>query len=86
MQLYLYYSFLYVGRNSVVYIAAGYELDGPGFESSGAHSASYAISTGSFPGVKRPGRCVNHPPPSSAEVKERVELYNYPLLEVRGLL
>jgi hypothetical protein len=31
----------------------------------------------SFPGVKRPGRCVDHPPPSSAEVKVRVELYLY---------
>jgi hypothetical protein len=29
-------------------------------------------------GVKRPGRGVNHPPPSSAEVKERVELYLSP--------
>ena len=29
-----------------------------------------------FPGgVKRPGRVADHPPPSSAEVKERVELY-----------
>jgi hypothetical protein len=34
--------------------------------------------TGSFPGIKRPGRGVNHPPQSSAEVKERVELYIYP--------
>jgi len=25
------------------------------------------------PGVKRPGRGVDHPPPSSAEVKERLE-------------
>ena len=31
----------------------------------------------SFPGVKRPGRGVDHPPPSSAEVKERVQLYLY---------
>ena len=31
---------------------------------------------------KRPGRGVDHPPPSSAEVKERVELYLYSL---RGL-
>ena len=30
-----------------------------------------------FQGVKRPGRGVDHPPPSSAEVKERVELYLY---------
>ena len=29
----------------------------------------------SFLGAKRPGRGVNHPHPSSAEVKERVELY-----------
>ena len=33
------------------------------------------MHTGSFPGVKRPGRGVDHPCPSSAEVKERVELY-----------
>jgi hypothetical protein len=31
----------------------------------------------SFPGIKRPGRGVDHPPSSSAEVKERVELYLY---------
>ena len=31
----------------------------------------------SFPGVKQPGRGVDHPPPSSAEVKERVALYLY---------
>jgi hypothetical protein len=29
----------------------------------------------SFPEVKRPGRGLNHPPLSRAEVKERVELY-----------
>ena len=40
-----------------------------------AHSASYTMGTGSFPVVKRPGRGISHPPPSSAEVKERVELY-----------
>jgi len=32
------------------------------------------MGTWSFPGVKRPGRGVNHLPPSSAEVKEGVEL------------
>jgi hypothetical protein len=30
---------------------------------------------GSFPGVKRPGRVADHSPPSTAEVKEWVELY-----------
>jgi len=37
------------------------------------------LGTGSFPGVKRPGRGFDHPPPSSAEVKDRVELYVYSL-------
>ena len=43
----------------------------------------------SFTGVKRPGCRGNHPPPSSAGVKERVELYLYspcePSLPVLGL-
>jgi len=33
------------------------------------------MGTRSFSVVKRPGRGVDHSPPSSAEVKERVELY-----------
>jgi hypothetical protein len=33
--------------------------------------------TVSFPGVKQPGRDVDHPPPSSVEVRKRVELYLY---------
>ena len=28
-----------------------------------------------FPGLKQPGHGVDHQPPSSAELKERVELY-----------
>ena len=40
-----------------------------------AHPDVYTMGTGSFPGVTRPGRGVHHQPPSSAEVKERVELY-----------
>jgi hypothetical protein len=51
----------------------------------GAHPASYTMGTGSFPGVKRPGRGADHPPPTSAEVKERVELYLYPPLGLHGL-
>jgi hypothetical protein len=31
------------------------------------------------PGCKRPGHRVNHPPPSSAEVKERVQVHFYSL-------
>jgi hypothetical protein len=37
----------------------------------GVYPASYTIGTGSFPGVKRPGRGVDHPPPSSALVKKK---------------
>jgi len=38
----------------------------------GAHPASYTMDTGSFPSVKQPGHGIDHPPPSSAEGKERV--------------
>ena len=43
----------------------------------GAQPASCTMGTGHFLGVKRPGRGIDHPPPSSAEVKERVELRIY---------
>jgi hypothetical protein len=79
-----------VDRNSAVGIATRYGLDGPGIESPlgvrfsahvqtgpGAHPASYTMGTGSFPGAKWPRRDFDHPSPSSAEVKERVDLYLY---------
>ena len=51
----------------------------------GAQTASYTIGTGSFPGVKRSERGIDQPYPSSAEVKERVELYIYYHLGIRGM-
>ena len=42
-----------------------------------APPTSYTMGTGSFPGVKQLRRRTDHPPPSSAKVKERVELYLY---------
>ena len=39
---------------------------------SGAHPASYPLSTGALSGVKWPGRVVNHSPPSCAKVKNEV--------------
>ena len=51
----------------------------------GAHPASYAMGTGLLSGVKRPGRGANHSLSSSAEVKERVELYLYSPLDLNVL-
>ena len=36
----------------------------------GAHPASYTVGIGSFPGVKRPGRDTDHPPPLAPRLKE----------------
>jgi hypothetical protein len=58
-------------------IPVGARFSAPVQTGPGAYPASYTMGTESFPGVKRPGRGVDHPPPSSAEVKERVELYLY---------
>jgi hypothetical protein len=81
----------WVDRDSSVDIVTGYGLDGPGSNPGGGGEIfrtrpdrpwgppcllynGYQVS---LPGVKRPGRCVDHPPPSCAEVKERVQLYLY---------
>ena len=45
--------------------------------SPGAHPTSYIMGIGSFPGVKQPGRGLDQRTSSSAEFKERVELYLY---------
>jgi hypothetical protein len=37
-------------------------------------------------GVKRPGREASHSPPSSAEVKERVELYLHSPIRLQGVV
>ena len=69
---------LYVGRVSVVGIATRYALDFPGIESRWGrdfpHPSTPALGPtqppvlqvpGIFPGGKRPGRGVDHPPLSS---------------------
>ena len=71
-------------------IATRYRLDVPGSNPGrgeifrfrpdrpwGSPSLLYNAYRVPFPGVKRPGRGANHPPPCNAEVKERVELYLY---------
>jgi hypothetical protein len=79
-----------MGRDSSVGIETRYWLNGPGIESrwgarfcadlqtgSGTHTASCTMDTVSFPRVKWLKRDVEHSPPSSAEVKNRVALYLY---------
>jgi hypothetical protein len=80
-----------MGRDSIAGIAALYGLDGPAIESwwgarffspvqTGRRAQSSLLYNGyqvSLSGVKQPGHGVAHPPPSSAEVKERVYLYLY---------
>jgi len=79
-------SFLNTYSSSLVLLWAGWSGDqipvgvrfsAPVQTSPGAHPASYTMGTGSFLGIKRPGRGIDHPPLSSAEVKESVELYLY---------
>jgi len=76
-----------------------YGLDGPRIESRwgarlsahvqtghGAHPASYIMGAVSFPGVQwLGGNGVDHPSTFSVGVKERVELYFYPHLDLHEL-
>jgi len=70
-----------MGWDSPVSIATSYGLEGGGDnfcthpDWPWAHSASYTKGTVSFPGVNQGGPGTEHPHLSSAEVKERVELY-----------
>jgi hypothetical protein len=84
------------GRDSAVGIATRYGLDGPVFETRREKRLSivhpwFGLAMGHtqpliqrvpalFPGVKGPGRGVDDPFPSSAEVKERVQLHLYSLV------
>ena len=63
-----------MGRDSVSGIATSYGLDGPGIESRWRRDfphlsrAPCTMGTGSFSGVKRPGRGADNPPHLSAEL------------------
>ena len=79
-----------VGRCSSVFVAARYRLDGPGIESRYSRDIprpSRPALEPKKPSAQRvpchsrevnwPERGVDNPPPSSAEVKDRVEPYRY---------
>ena len=78
------------GRDSSVGIATRYGMDGPGIKSRRGRDFPHpSIPTlgptqppvqwvpGLSPGVKRPGRRADNPPPSNCRGQERIELYLY---------
>jgi len=69
-----YNDFLRAGRcgNLILVVA---RFSAPVQTGPGTHSANYSMGTGFFPAVKRLGCGINHPRASSAESKERVQLY-----------
>jgi hypothetical protein len=89
---------LFLLKHPVVGIATHYRLHCLGIKSRwgarfsahvqtghGVHQASYTIGTRSFLGVKQLGCGVDHPHPSSTEVKERVGLYLHSTLGLHDL-
>ena len=68
--------------------SGGGDISTPNQTGPGVNPAFYTMGTGSFPGVKQLGCGIDHPPPSSVDAKERVELYLYspsgPLWPVLG--
>jgi hypothetical protein len=82
------WNLVWVGLDVVACIATCYWLDGPRIESKWGrdfpHRSRPALGPTkppaqwvSFPELKRPGRGLDHPSPSSAKVKERAKLYLY---------
>jgi hypothetical protein len=66
-----------VQRRSADRIPVGVRFSAPVSTGPEAYPTPTLCVMGSYPGVKRPTRGVDHPHPFSAEVKERVELYLY---------
>ena len=90
--------YVILGRDNSVDIATRWGLDGPGIGSlwearffalvqtgPEAHPASYTMGTGSFPGVKRPGPDVDHPPHLASRLKKEYSYTSTPPLNLRGL-
>jgi hypothetical protein len=60
-------------------------FSGPIQTVSGVHPASCTMNTGSLPGVKRPGRGVNHPPHLAPRLNKQYKCTSTPLLGFHGL-
>jgi len=90
IKLFIYFRTVTSSRMRAVcfhYVSTRYGLDGPRIEfrlGRDLHPSRPTLEStqlsvqwvpGLFPRVKRPGRGVDYPPPSSTEVEERVQLY-----------
>jgi len=64
----------------------GARFSAPVLTGPGAHPASYTMHTGSFPGVKRPGRSIDHPPPSAPRLKKEYSYTSIPPMGLCGLV
>jgi hypothetical protein len=69
------------------FLAGNFSLNHRVQNTSGAHSASIQWVPGALSlGVKRPGSEADYSPPSSAEVKEWVELYLHSPIRLHGVV
>jgi hypothetical protein len=73
-------------RRSGDQIPLGAVVSAPVQTGPGAHPASCTMDSGFLSGTNRPGRGVDHPPPSSAEFKEIIELCFWPPVCLHGSL
>ena len=67
-------------------ILMGVRFSSPVQTGRGAHPASCTMGTGSYPGVKRPGRGVDHPPHLAPRLKKEYSFTSTPPLGLRGLI
>jgi hypothetical protein len=82
---YLYLRFVYANLRDSVVGTSGWTVRGSNLRrrefsvrlqtGPGAHAASCTMGTGSTSGVKRPKRVADHPPSSSGEVTNGLQLY-----------
>jgi len=66
-------------------IPVGARFSAPVQTGPGAHPTSYTLGTGSFRGVKRPGRGADHPPYLVPRLKKKWNYISTPSLGLRGL-
>ena len=84
-QLSRYSDWLRAGRSGDR-IPVGARFSAPVQTDPGAHPAFCTMGTGSFPGVKRLGRSVDHPPHLAPRLKKEQSYTSTPHLGLRGLL